>query len=99
MERARVIISGAATVISAAFVLAAAVPFAVPIVVVILITVVGVDAFFNSPPLVAYFLIGLLVVITVTLLFTVAIATCGTIASLGGLLVGGLWPSLLQCVL
>ena len=80
MERARVIISGAATIISAAFVLAAALPFAVPIVVVILINVVGVDAFLKSPPLVVYFLMGLLVVITVTLLI-VAIAIGGAIAS------------------
>ena len=80
MERARVIISGAATVISAAFVLAAAVPFAVPIVVVILITVVSVDVFFNSPPLVVYSPIGLLVVIMVTLPI-VAIAIGGAIAS------------------
>ena len=80
MERARVIISGAATVISAAFVLAAAVPFAVPIVVVILITVVGADVFFDSPPFVAYSLIGFLVVITVTLPI-VAIAIGGAIAS------------------
>ena len=62
MERARVISSGAAVILSAALVLVAVIPF-----VVILITVVGVDVFFDSPPLVAYSLIGLLVVITVTL--------------------------------
>ena len=64
MERSRVIISGAATIISAAFVLVAVIPFAVPTVVVILITVVGVSAFLKLPPLLVYFLISLLVVIT-----------------------------------
>ena len=80
MERARVIISGAATVVSAAFVLAAALPFAVPIVVVILIGIVGVDAFLKSLPLVVYFLMGLLVVIAATLPL-VPIAIGGAIAS------------------
>ena len=67
MERARVIISGAATIISAAFVLAAAIPFAVPIIVVISINVVGAAVFLKLTPLVAYSLMGLLVVSTVTL--------------------------------
>ena len=61
VERARVISSGAAVILSVALVLVAVIPF-----VVILITVVGVDVFFDSPPLVVYSLIGLLVVITLT---------------------------------
>ena len=80
MERARVIISGAATIISTAFVLAAAIPLAVPIIVVISINVVGAAVFLKSTPLVAYSLMGLLVVITITLSI-VAIAIGGVIAS------------------
>ena len=80
VERARVIISGAATVVSAAFVLVPLIPFAVPTVVVILITVVGVSAFLKLPPLVAYSLIGLLVIITVSFP-TVTIAPGAAVAS------------------